>query len=269
MKTDAQSQLRDKFTTHLIHTDNEGKTYLDEHELFDGPQKITPPEFNVLITLKPPIIVDYVLRDKKEHSLIGNLFSFQLPIEQTLAVWTILAAGMFYTAPKDQIAIPVFYGFFGWFAIEQLYHRAGHLTVSTEGQMRFVYHLHWKHHLEPDRPNNTVSPIVKNLVLAMSIYCFFQLMNLPNPLLALAVLTLQYAFYEYTHWLSHTKKANEVLHIPFIGRMLSDIIGHHREHHRIGDRYAVSSGSIWRRLNQQIENKAVELIPKIFPNNAP
>lgn len=240
--------LRQKFDVHFICIDQHKKTFIDEKTFFFGLNKITPGEFNVLMALRPPITVDYIVRDQQEKSLLSRILSYRLSIEKTMAFWLMLTATLFKVAPKDEMFLPIFYGFFSWFIIEQGYHRLGHRSVDTESSMLFVYGFHWRHHMEPDRPGNTVSPPIKNMILAAAIFLLFQMMRLPNPVLAMAVLTVQFSFYELMHWLAHTKRPSDFKDVPFIGNMIANIIANHRAHHVLGGRYAISSGSLFARV---------------------
>lgn len=253
--------LREKFDSHFIRMDQHGKTFIDEKAFLFGPNKITPAEFNLLMQLRPPIAVDYIVRDQQEKSLLSRAFSCRFPIEKTMAFWLMLSVTLFKVAPKDELFLPVFYGFFSWFIIEQGYHRLGHRSVDTESSMLFVYGFHWRHHMEPDRPGNTVSPPIKNMILTAAIFMLFQMMRLPNPILAMAVLTVQFSFYELMHWLAHTKRPGDFKDIPFFGKMIANIIAHHRAHHVLGDRYAISSGSFFARVINMlgVNNSTAEL----------
>ena len=79
--------------------------------------------------------------------------------------------------------------------------------ISADQQMQFVYHLHWDHHGRPDLKGDTVSPLFKNLILACMFYLVFYMAQSPNPMLSMSALMAMYAFYEYTHWLSHADVA--------------------------------------------------------------
>lgn len=247
--------LRKKFDCHFLHYDKNGKRFIVEDEFLYGPHKITWREYDLLMHLTPAITVDYILKNNDSKEFLGTMFRSRFSIEQTLAFWSVVAMGFLLQSESNPVLFPVLYGMMTWFVIEQLYHRAGHRKVSSESQMLFAYHLHGDHHLAPDQPGATVSSIPKNLALASGLASLFQVCGLPNPMLAMASLTVMYMLYEFMHWYSHTTTSDQARKVPMLGPWLADGVGNHRRHHREGDtRYAIFAGSLGVRCERYIES---------------
>ena len=267
--------FRQDFINRFVKIDSDNKRYIDEQQLFSGPEKLSIDEFNQLKHMPlslPYFKADYLKPITKKSDVLSSIFAFKLPIFAALAFWFVQAVTLAYTAPNENVCNAIIVGTIAWWAIEQGYHRLGHVDVTTESQMKFVYDLHISHHLDPDRPGNTVSPLAKNLILQAAIYyllCgvaagyqFLQGSSALNPQLTLAVITAQFTFYEYTHWLSHSTDAALVRQTPVVGNMLANIVANHRQHHKMPDSYySVSSGYYGTWVERQCESIVNAVMP--------
>lgn len=261
----SRERLKEKFDQYWTSNDVDGKSYIDDEKFFKGDNKIHPDDFIQWMHVYPPITFPGRPLVNENQTFKEKLFTFRLPIGQTIAFWLLFSAGIGFLSCDEQVKldpirqfwIPIIAGALAWLPIESGYHAVGHieprdsnllgkyLGISADQQMQFVYHLHWDHHGRPDLKGDTVSPLFKNLILACVFYLVFYMAQSPNPVLSMSALMAMYAFYEYTHWLSHADVATRTFasRMPLgIGWAHHKIIAHHRSHHETGGRLPVSTG---------------------------